>query len=157
MSSVFAIPYTLGHATRWIAQNLTPPFHHFSITFLSDPDTVLGHIGIKPGNDVEAHTGEIGYWLGEAYWGQGIMQEVLKEMVAYGFRERGYRKLTAKVVAGNGGSERCLQKCGFVQEGRLRGQILKHGELSDLTLWGLLKEEWEEGTSQVKEEKSETI
>jgi RimJ/RimL family protein N-acetyltransferase len=151
MSSVFAIPYTLAHAARWIAQNLTPPFHHFCITFISDPDTVLGDIGINPGNDVEAHTGELGYWLGEAYWGQGIMQEVLRGMVAYGFRERGYRKLTAKVVAGNMGSERCLQKCGFVQEGRLRGQILKHGELSDLTLWGLLKEEWEEGTSQGKE------
>ncbi|KAF2814212.1 acyl-CoA N-acyltransferase [Mytilinidion resinicola] len=143
MSSAFAIPYTLVHATKWIAQNLTPPYNHFAITLLTDPTTVLGQFGFMPGQDTEAHTAVLGYWLGEASWGKGIMTEALEAMTAYGFQEKGYLKLIAKVVAGNAGSERCLKKCGFVVEGVMKKQVLKAGEVNDLIFLGLLKEEWE--------------
>lgn len=143
MSSSFAIPYTLMHATKWIAQNLEPPYNHFAITLLTDPTTVLGLIGFMPGRDIEAHTARLGYWLGEASWGKGIMTEALEAITGYGFREKGYLKLVADVAAGNTGSERCLKKCGFVVEGVQRKQILKAGEIQDQIILGLLKEDWE--------------
>ncbi|GAB2943301.1 GNAT family N-acetyltransferase [Streptomyces sundarbansensis] len=61
----------------------------------------------------------IGYWLGRAYWGRGIGTRAL---TAFLERETA-RPLYADPAAGNTGSVRLLEKCGFTAAGTVR-----HGE-----------------------------
>jgi choline monooxygenase len=56
----------------------------------------------------------VGYWLGREFWGRGLATRALGELV--GLVEA--RPLHAHVVAGNAGSIRVLEKCGFVEIGR---------------------------------------
>lgn len=52
-------------------------------------------------------------------------------------------RVEASVFSGNAGSMRVLQKCGFREEGVLRGKVWKEGKMLDLHVWGLLREEFE--------------
>jgi ribosomal-protein-alanine N-acetyltransferase len=52
-------------------------------------------------------------------------------------------RVEAHVYSGNAGSMRVLQKCGFREEGVLRGKVWKEGKVLDLHVWGLLREEFE--------------
>ena len=66
MMLIFLQPYMLALAEAWIARNQIPPIYNFAITLLSAPATVISGIGLKPGANIQAHTVEVGYWLGEA-------------------------------------------------------------------------------------------
>ncbi|KAF2175046.1 acyl-CoA N-acyltransferase [Zopfia rhizophila CBS 207.26] len=142
----FPYPYTLDSANNWIGMNTTYPFNNFGICELSSPSTIIGGIGIKPGSDVQAHTAEIGYWVGEPFWGKGYLTEALEAMTDWVFRERGdkYRRLWAGVFSGNPASMRCLEKCGYKLEGVMKAHVEKHGEIYDLHIWGLTRADWEE-------------
>lgn len=71
--------------------------------------------------DVDNEKGEIGYFLGKEYWGQGIMSSILRVIIKYLFDDLGIRRLESIVIKENIGSCRLLEKNGFEQEG-----ILKH-------------------------------
>ncbi|KAF2728431.1 acyl-CoA N-acyltransferase [Polyplosphaeria fusca] len=146
MTLVFAHPYTLEHARTWINLNLTHPSNNWVITPLTDPGTVIGGIGFKPGSDVQSHTAEIGYWIGEEWQGKGLMVEAVVAVTDWEFVERGdvVRKVWAGVCGGNDGSMRVLEKAGYVKEGVLKGHVEKHGEVRDMHMFGLRKEDWEE-------------
>ncbi|KAJ4348120.1 uncharacterized protein N0V89_009492 [Didymosphaeria variabile] len=88
MSLAFAHPYTLDHAHTWIAMNKDAPHNNLFLTTLSDPYTVIGGIGLKPGSDIQAHTGEVGYWISEPYQGKGMMKEALEGFVEWTFLHR---------------------------------------------------------------------
>ncbi|KAJ4990776.1 gcn5-related n-acetyltransferase [Stagonosporopsis vannaccii] len=154
MSLAFPSPYTLDSATTWISMNLTPPILNWGICLSSSPTTIIGGCGLKPGTDVQGHGAEVGFWIGEAFWGQGLVTEMLEGFVRWFFESEESRlasteggrwtRLWGGVFEGNAGSMRCFEKCGFAKEGVLRGAVEKDGRASDLHLFGLLKEEWEE-------------
>lgn len=80
---------------------------------------------------------EVGFMLGREAWGQGYALEAMQTVVAFA-AGAGLRKLTARTHLGNRRSEVLLQKLGFVEEGLLRGHILKDGERRDCHVFGLL-------------------
>ncbi|MGH9968651.1 MAG: GNAT family N-acetyltransferase [Pyrinomonadaceae bacterium] len=101
-------------------------------------------IGVVSADNLElgaTHMGEIGYWLAQPYWGQGIMTAAVRDYVRYAFDELRLLRLTAHVLEFNAGSARVLEKNGFKLEGRLRKHIRKDGELLDARFYGLLKED----------------
>ena len=59
--------------------------------------------------DASGH-GEVGYWLGREYWGQGIATRALELLLS----EVAIRPLYAHVVRHNRASRRVLEKCGFI-------------------------------------------
>lgn len=135
--------------------NATPPIYNWGICLRATPSTVIGGCGLKPGVDVQAHGAEIGFWIGQEFWGKGYMTEVLGGLVEWMFSAREsaiagpkadqrWTRVWAGVFAGNEGSARCFEKKGFVKEGVLRGAVEKGGVSSDLLVFGLLKGEWEE-------------
>lgn len=159
MSLGFPSPYTLEAANFWITMNLAPPIFNWAICLSSSPEIVIGGCGLKPGVDIQTHAAEIGYWIGEEFWGRGLVTEMLGGLTEWVFsspksllagKDRGrWTRLWGGVFAGNKGSTRCFEKCGYVQEGVLRGAVEKHGVASDLVVFGLLKGEWEEKRSGV--------
>jgi [ribosomal protein S5]-alanine N-acetyltransferase len=101
---------------------------------------MIGGLGLNDFELGKSHRAEIGYWLAQTYWGQGIMTQVVRRACRLAFDELGLSKLTAHVFVDNVGSVRVLQKCGFQEEGFLRQHFQKDGQLFDSRLFGLLKE-----------------
>jgi len=81
------------------------------------------------------HKAEFGYWLGEAYWGQGIMTAVIREFCCFAFREFRLKRLFAYTYLDNCASERVLIKNGFEKEGTLRKVIRKGNQYKDCHLY----------------------
>lgn len=158
MSLAFPDPYTLSDAHTWISMNLAKSSQgnqeNFAICEGSSPDIVIGGIGLKPGADVEAHTAEVGFWVGEKYWGKGYVTEVLGGFTRWtmlNYKNKGVKttKLCGKIFAGNTPSMRCFEKCGYEKEGVLRGQCEKRGQIMDLHIFGLTRGGWDEKVSNV--------
>lgn len=103
---------------------------------------------MKLGADVNAHTAEVGYWIGEKYWGVGYATEILEGFDKWAFEQwekdgKRLRKLWGTVFSENKGSMRCLEKCGYSREGVLKDHVEKDGKVMDTHCFGLTKGDWE--------------
>jgi RimJ/RimL family protein N-acetyltransferase len=132
----FPHPYTIEDARQWLAR-LTEqdPLTNFVIT---SPDEVIGGIGLDLGEDVYFRTAEIGYWLGEPFWGQGIATRAVRAMTQWAFDKLNLVRLQARVFETNPASGRVLEKAGFSCEGRLRQSVTKQGKTMDQTIYAIL-------------------
>ena len=103
--------------------------------------SLIGHCGFF---DIDKSNccAEISYCLKYGLWGQGIMTEAVDAMLKFGFEDYGLNRIAAKVMKGNIGSVKVLQKLGFVQEGILRESLYKNGQYHDLMIFSVLKSEY---------------
>ena len=133
----FPSPYTMEEAIKWIAGKLEQnPVTHFVI----DVDGELsGIIGIDKREDVYRKAQLLGYWLRQDYWGRGIMRQAIKLITAHAFKNLDIVRLQAGVLANNPRSMRVLEKAGFIKEGVLRCNIIKHGIVMDEHIYGIIK------------------
>ena len=98
-----------------------------------------GGIAIRLGDDVHRHTAGLGYWLGESFWGRGIMTEAVAIFTDFCFNTFPLRRIYAEAFANNPASARVLEKAGFIFEGRLKDNVIKDGELLDSLLYAKVK------------------
>jgi ribosomal-protein-alanine N-acetyltransferase len=91
----------------------------------------IGAIGFVLQKDVDRVSAEVGYWLGEAYWGHGIASEALGAITRYAIDTHGLTRVFAVPFAYNKASCRVLEKNGYVLEGCLRRSAIKNGEVVD--------------------------
>ena len=82
---------------------------------------------------------EIGYWLGESYWGRGIATEALTAVTAEAFKRFELTRLYAVPFADHAASVRVLEKAGYVLEGHLRQSAIKDGKVRDQLLFAAYK------------------
>ena len=77
----------------------------------------VGSIGLMVGEasnlKVPDNEGEIGYWIGVPYWGQGLVPEAVREIMRYGFEDKQLDKIWCGYFDGNTKSKRVQEKCGF--------------------------------------------
>ena len=85
---------------------------------------------------------EVAYVLARPYWGQGLMPEALRAVLAFGFERVGLNRIEATCEPANGRSARVLEKAGFRCEGVLRDYVFDKGAYLDLQLWAVLRREW---------------
>ena len=136
----FPHPYTIGDARTFIESVLTAhPITTFAIDVGGEP---VGGIGFSPGTDVERFSAEIGYWIGEAFWGRGITTEALRLVSEYAFRDLGMLRLYALPFADNQQSMRVLEKAGYEKEAILRASSVKFGKPRDQALYALINPNW---------------
>jgi ribosomal-protein-alanine N-acetyltransferase len=86
---------------------------------------------------------ELGYVLGRAYWGQGLMREALESLCAHAFSAMSIRRLEAEVNPDNEASNALLRRIGFRLEGTLRKRWVGKGAAYDTNFYGFLAEEWQ--------------
>ncbi len=133
LRDAFPHPYTEAHAREFLAivhrQNPTTFF-----TLAVDGEAV-GGIGLVIGEDVHRLTAELGYWLGEPFWGQGITTEAVRLFTKFAFERFGLVRIFAAPYAGNLASGRVLEKAGFALEGRLRASAIKDNRILDQFLF----------------------
>jgi [ribosomal protein S5]-alanine N-acetyltransferase len=97
--------------------------------------------------DAQNRRAEIGYALRRSAQGAGLMHEALFAVINYAFTTAQLHRLEADIDPRNSASARSLQRLGFVQEGLLRERWIVNGEVSDSAMFGLLKAEWQQGTT----------
>lgn len=90
-----------------------------------------GGIGFMLQQDVDRMSAEIGYWLGEPFWGRGIVTEALVAVTSHAIAQHGLTRLFALPFAANTASCRVLGKAGYVLEARLRRSAIKDGTIVD--------------------------
>jgi RimJ/RimL family protein N-acetyltransferase len=133
----FPYPYTRADAEGFIAAAWAQrPETDFAIASRSE---AIGGIGFHPQADVHRLTAEIGYWLGEPFWGRGIATQALRELSDWIFANTPLVRLFAHVFAWNPASARVLEKAGYELEGRMRSSVIKDGKITDQLMYGRLR------------------
>ena len=137
MSDRFPYPYTLEIAQHWVTRgHVEFGGDNWAIAF---DDLAVGGAGIHPGAGPSACSVEIGYWLGEPYWGRGVVTRVAAALTRIAFESPGVSRVFAPVHADNPASMRVLAKNGFEREGLQRQAVLKASEPIDITTWARIR------------------
>lgn len=129
----FPHPYTTNDGEAWLAlARAQPDWLNWAIVV---EGAAVGGIALEPQADVHAGTAHIGYWLGEPFWGRGIMTAAVRAIAEHAFGPLGFKRIETPVFAWNPASMRVLEKCGFVREGVLAKSVFKDGELIDSVMY----------------------
>jgi GNAT acetyltransferase-like protein len=106
----FPHPYTHADTEQWIASaRQQDPQTSFAIEARGE---AVGGIGLELGSDIERRSAEIGYWLGESFWGKGIATDAARAMTGYGFEALGLTRVSCRAF--------CEQLCVDTRPGEMR-------------------------------------
>lgn len=133
----FPFPYGMEQARSflgWIATQVAP-----TVWAIDIQGEAVGGIGIELHTDVERVSAEIGYWIGQPFWGRGIATEVLIAVTAAAFEQFDITRIYAVPFADHVASIRVLEKAGYVLEGRMRQSAIKDGKIRDQLLYAAYK------------------
>lgn len=138
MTDQFPHPYTRekGQAFIEFASQDTPR----RILAIEVDGQLAGGIGLHPQGDVQRKNAELGYWLGEPFWGRGIITEAILQIVAYGFDHWDFTRIFARPFGTNIASQRALEKAGFTLEGRFEKTLFKNGEYLDELVYAVRRQ-----------------
>ena len=133
----FPQPYTLALAQAWCGhQHLEPAFAHV-LGVVVERDEVAGCISVTPQTGLWACSAVVGYWLGRAYWGRGVMSEALTLVTAWAWPALPQiTRLWMPIYARNAGSQGVARNAGYTLEGRMALSILKAGCAIDAVSFG---------------------
>ncbi len=134
LRDIFPYPYSEKDAADYI--NICMK-EDVPVTFAIEFNGQLaGMIGLVPQNDVYRRTAEVGYWIGEIYWGRGIASKALELITKYGFDVLKFARLHTGVFENNKASMRVLEKNGYNFEGIFTKNIFKNGKFLDEYRYG---------------------
>lgn len=133
LRDAFPHPYTLRDAEAFIGRGIA------TFWCIEVGGEAGGGIGLSPGQDVERFSAELGYWLGEAFWGRGNVTEAVAAVTRHAFETMGLHRVFALPYAHNEASARVLEKCGYRLEGTLRDASFKDGKFVNQHLYARLK------------------
>lgn len=109
-------PHTSVENSREIIRTVLSAEGTYAVV-LKESGEPVGSIGIMIGKQsnigIPEDEGEIGYWIGVPYWGQGLIPEAVRELMRHCFCELGLKKLWCGYFDGNEKSRRVQEKCGF--------------------------------------------
>jgi [ribosomal protein S5]-alanine N-acetyltransferase len=136
----FPHPYKLEDAVSFILSNegITPPIN----LCIEYEGACAGVIGFIPQEDVYSKTADLGYWLGEPFWGKGIMTAAVHKTVEYIFSQFDVVRIHAGIFDWNGASMRVLEKAGFRKECVFEQSVYKDGQLINEHRYSILKRDW---------------
>nr|WP_121271820.1 GNAT family N-acetyltransferase [Pedobacter schmidteae] len=84
---------------------------------LKEDNHAIGCIGILMGKDsnfpISEEEGEVAYWIGVPFWGQGLIPEALNAIIAHAFETLKLKELWCGFFEENEKSKRAQEKCGF--------------------------------------------
>ena len=134
----FPYPYTVKDARFWLENVVdSKPETHFAIDVDGE---AVGGIGFTVQQDVDHRSAEIGYWLGEEFWGRGLATQALVAVTEYAFANFDLCRLYAHVFEWNAASRRVLEKAGYECEGRLRKSVTKDGQTIDQFMYAKIRD-----------------
>jgi [ribosomal protein S5]-alanine N-acetyltransferase len=134
----FPHPYTRRAGREFIRQARSQhPETMFAIAVAGE---AVGGIGFTVLTDVERVSAEIGYWLGEPFWGRGIVTEALVAVTRHAIDTCRLTRVFALPFAHNTASCRVLEKAGYTLEAHLRRSAIKDGRIVDQLQYAFIAE-----------------
>lgn len=130
LRDAFPYPYRPEDAREWVQRAVfaSEPLANLAIEHAGE---AIGNVGLVAMQDVARFTAEVGYWLGEAFWGRGFATEALRRFSQYAFDSFRFERLEAWVFDSNPASGRVLEKAGYRYEATLRRNAYKEGRFRD--------------------------
>jgi RimJ/RimL family protein N-acetyltransferase len=125
----FPFPYTRKDANWWIETGAHQQGAQTKV--IEYQGTFVGSVGINPQTGWRSHIAEIGYWIGEEFWGKGLASEALRQMTELSFSQGNFEKLIAPVLGPNRASMKVLEKNGYELEAVLKAEVVKNGQPYD--------------------------
>ncbi|MBU5424942.1 GNAT family N-acetyltransferase [Tissierella pigra] len=132
-------PYSIDCALLWIQAHVdnfdADRLYEFAIT---DKEKGILYGAVALSNNQRFNNGEIAYWIGEEFWGNGYATEASKAILEFAFNVKGYHKVYARYFASNPASGRVIEKLGMVREGILIDHVMKDSRYEDLIYYGII-------------------
>ncbi|MBU5439420.1 GNAT family N-acetyltransferase [Tissierella sp. MSJ-40] len=132
-------PYSIDCALSWIENHLdnfnADKSYEFAIT---DKKTGKLYGAIALSNNQHFNNGEIAYWIGEEFWGNGYATEASKAILEFAFNVKQYHKVYARHFASNLASGKVIEKLGMLKEGILIDHVMKEDRYEDLVYYGII-------------------
>ena len=137
LSDQFPHPYEASHAVAFIEKSRAA--EPITVMAIAIDQEVVGGIGLHPQTDIYRKNAELGYWIGQPFWGQGIMSAAIPEMLAFGFANLDVVRIYARPFGSNLASQRVLEKAGFRLEARIEKVLYKNGRFEDELIYAVRK------------------
>lgn len=135
----FPHPYSVQDAEEFIGDCIQKGDEKQLIRAIVIDGEAVGCVGIILKEDVYSRSAEIGYWLSETYWGNGIASGAAGQILELGFERYDIVRVFSEVFEYNKASCRVLEKAGFTLEGILRKSVTKNGRTFDSCIYALVK------------------
>ncbi|UFH53805.1 GNAT family N-acetyltransferase [Spirosoma sp. KNUC1025] len=136
----FPYPYTPRDASAWVRSNKS--YQQPNNLAIDIDGKAVGNIGFTVKDDIYRYNAEIGYWLGEDYWGRGVMTQALPIMTTYIFKNFQVNRIFACVLEGNIGSMRVLETAGYRHEAIHQKAAVKNNQYLDEHIFAMLRSEY---------------
>jgi ribosomal-protein-alanine N-acetyltransferase len=121
-------PYHREYAELWIPTHAslftTRRELHLAIQ-LRESGHLIGAVGLLP--QAQGSPPQLGYWLGQRYWGNGYATEAVREVVRFARCEFGVEAVAARCMVGNPASVAVLTQVGLRRVGRCQQRVIKGG------------------------------
>ena len=141
LRDMFPYPYTREDGEYFINLATHFPKERGFIYAIELNGEAIGNISLDVKDNVYCKTAEVGYWLGEPYWRQGIMTGALSEDVAMAFKNYDICRVYGEVLEDNIGSRHVLEKAGLHLEAVLKKSIYKNGNIYNSCIYAKVKED----------------
>ena len=133
-------PYTEQDAEDFIRAMLSADKDSMFAFAITLDGEAIGSISVSRCGNIHYRTAELGYYIGEPYWGRGYTTEAVKLVCDYVFGHSDILRIFAEPFSFNVASCRVLEKAGFTCEGTLRSNAFKNGRTEDMKMYALLKD-----------------
>lgn len=145
-------PYRLKHARDWLdaepARRASGQARAFAITRRGDDaGFCIGVVSLERRESGRTH---LGFWLGQPFWGQGLMSEAVTSVLRYGFTALELDEVHSGYFRDNYASRSVHQKMGFSVTGHDTMHCLARGEDVPHVTVSLLRQEWREPAAPVR-------
>lgn len=137
-------PYTVKDAEEFIKTMLCADQDKTFAFVITVNDQAIGSIGVFRCENIHFRTAEMGYYIGEPYWGKGFGTSAVEQACNYIFQHTDIIRIFAEPFAYNTASCRVLEKAGFQFEGVLRSNAIKNSQILDMKMYSRIKETGED-------------
>ena len=141
LRDLFPSPYTLQDAADYAAFCAGADEETQLLRLIEVDGQPAGNVSLALGGDVYRRSAELGYWLGEPYWGRGVMTQAVQAACREAFARWDIVRIYAEPFARNTASRRVLEKAGFTLEGVMRAGVCNKGEILDYCMYALLRQD----------------
>ncbi len=127
-------PYEPGMAEKWISPQPESWDTRTGVVYainLLETDQLVGAISLVK---IDGIQGELGYWIGEPYWGKGYCTEAAKSLVQFSFDKLGLSKVNAEHLASNPASGEVLRKAGMLHT-KTTQKVDRDGKMADIEIY----------------------
>lgn len=139
LRNTFPYPYTLDDAHLFITKSIHQHKRKQINKAIEIEGAASGSISLLMQEDVSCKSGELGFWLGEPFWGQGIMAQAITQMCETGLDDLEMVRIYARPFAQNIAARKTLGKVGFQLEGIFKNSIYKNGKVLDSCMYAMTR------------------